>query len=94
MPYQHPVGVVVSVLWWGWYFGCLGMSLGALLGLWAEQYAARPFQEEEGVGKPPAAAKAQTAAVDDRGFVHGASRATGSRPGLPAMSRHGRAPGR
>ena len=37
MPYQHPVGVAVSVLWWGLYFGCFGMSLGALVGLWAER---------------------------------------------------------
>ena len=37
MPYQHPVGVAVSILWWGIYCGCLGVSLGALLGLWAER---------------------------------------------------------
>ena len=37
MPYQHPVGVAVSVVWWGIYFGCLGMNLGALVGLWAER---------------------------------------------------------
>jgi hypothetical protein len=37
MPYQHPVGVAVSLLWWGIYLGCLGASLGALMGLWAER---------------------------------------------------------
>jgi hypothetical protein len=36
MPYQHPVGVAISIIWWGIYFGCFGTSLGALLGLWAE----------------------------------------------------------
>jgi hypothetical protein len=35
-PYQYPVGVAVSVLWWGIYCGALGASIGALVGLWAE----------------------------------------------------------
>jgi hypothetical protein len=30
MPYRYPVATVLSVLWWGIYFGCLGASLGAL----------------------------------------------------------------
>jgi hypothetical protein len=33
MPYHHLVAVVVSALWWGIYLGCLGGSLGGLLGL-------------------------------------------------------------
>src|SRR5262245_14267709 len=37
MRYEHPVGVAVSILWWGIYFGCFGMNVGALLGLWAER---------------------------------------------------------
>jgi hypothetical protein len=37
MPYEYPVGVALSVLWWGIYVGFLGASLGALLGLWAER---------------------------------------------------------
>jgi len=37
IPYQHPVGMAVSALWWGIYLGCLGASIGAPLGLWAEQ---------------------------------------------------------
>jgi hypothetical protein len=37
MPYQHPMGVAVSIVWWGIYFAFLGASLGALLGLWAER---------------------------------------------------------
>jgi hypothetical protein len=37
MPYQHPVGMAVSVMWWGIYLGCFGASLGALLGMWAER---------------------------------------------------------
>jgi formyltetrahydrofolate deformylase len=32
MPYRHPVGVAISVLWWGFYCGCLGASIGALIG--------------------------------------------------------------
>jgi hypothetical protein len=37
MPYRHLVAVTANVLWWGLFLGCLGASLGALLGLWAEQ---------------------------------------------------------
>jgi hypothetical protein len=40
MPYHHPVGVALSILWWGTYFGCFGASIGALVGLWAEQHPA------------------------------------------------------
>jgi hypothetical protein len=32
MPYQHPVGISISVLWWGIYLGCLGASIGAGIG--------------------------------------------------------------
>ena len=37
LPCELPVAVVASVLWWGIYIGCFGMSIGALLGLWAER---------------------------------------------------------
>jgi hypothetical protein len=37
MPYRHPVAVTISVLWWGIYLACFGASIGALVGLWAEQ---------------------------------------------------------
>jgi len=42
LPYQHPVAVTISGLWWGVFFGCFGASLGALLGLWAEPAPAPP----------------------------------------------------
>jgi len=32
MPYCHPVGVTISILWWGIYLGCLGASIGAGIG--------------------------------------------------------------
>jgi hypothetical protein len=32
MPYRHPVGVTISILWWGIYLGCLGASIGAGIG--------------------------------------------------------------
>ena len=69
MPYHHPVGVLVSVLWWGLYFGCFGTSIGALVGLCAEQYPARPSQEGEGVGQPPAEVSCPTALPDGGGFA-------------------------
>jgi hypothetical protein len=30
MPYRHPVGVALSVLWWGIYLGCAGASIVSL----------------------------------------------------------------
>jgi hypothetical protein len=36
MPYRHPAAVTASVLWWGVLLGCLGGSVCAVLGLWAE----------------------------------------------------------
>jgi hypothetical protein len=49
MPYRQPVAVTLSVLWWGIYFGCFGMNLGALLGLWAEQTPVPPGDRQAGV---------------------------------------------
>ena len=40
MPYERPLGVAVGVFWWGIFLGCLGMNLGALLGLWIEHLPA------------------------------------------------------
>ena len=37
MPYAQSSAVAMSVLWWGFYFGCFGMWLGAVLGMWAER---------------------------------------------------------
>jgi hypothetical protein len=37
MPYHHPVGVAISVIWWGVYCGCFGASLGALPGLFSDE---------------------------------------------------------
>jgi hypothetical protein len=36
MPYSHPVAVTANVLWWGVFLGCLGGSVCAVAGLWAE----------------------------------------------------------
>jgi hypothetical protein len=36
MPYHHPVAIAISVIWWGFYIGCLGASLGALVGLFIQ----------------------------------------------------------
>ena len=51
LPYRHPVAVTISVLWWGIYLGCFGASIGALLGLWAEQVSAPPSPPSDGAGK-------------------------------------------
>jgi hypothetical protein len=48
MPYQHPVAVVISVLWWSLFLGCLGGSVGVLLSLLGARAPARP---EESVGE-------------------------------------------
>ena len=37
MHHRHPVGVMAGALWWGIYFGCLGASIGAVLGSCADR---------------------------------------------------------
>jgi hypothetical protein len=44
LPYERPLAVAVSVIWWGIYVGCLGASIGALLGLWSERIAVPQWQ--------------------------------------------------
>ena len=61
MPYRHLVAVTISVLWWGIYLGCFGASIGAVLGLWAEQTQAPPSQRSDGSGFPGPAAARRTA---------------------------------
>jgi hypothetical protein len=53
LPYHHPVAVTISALWWGIFFGCFGASLGALVGLWAEQPSAPPPPGWDSAGRPP-----------------------------------------
>jgi hypothetical protein len=36
LPYHNPVAVTISALWWGVYLGCLGASIGGILGAWSE----------------------------------------------------------
>jgi hypothetical protein len=94
MPYHHPVGVVVSVFWWGLYLGCFGMSLGALVGLWAAQDRGFASPGWDGAGEPSAAANSLIARADGSGIINGASRAAGGGLGLPATSRSARLPRR
>jgi hypothetical protein len=42
MPHRHPVGMTISVLWWGFYCGCLGASIGALIGQFTRRAATAP----------------------------------------------------
>jgi hypothetical protein len=48
MPYGHPVSVTISILWWGIYFGCFGMWLGAAFGMLAERVRASLSQRSDG----------------------------------------------
>jgi hypothetical protein len=50
MSYQHPLAVAASMIWWGIYFGCLGLSIGSLVGLGAEQ-TPTPSQASDDAGK-------------------------------------------
>src|SRR5262249_11490737 len=45
IPYRHPVGITLSMLWWGIYFGCFGVWLGAVLGASVERIRARLSQK-------------------------------------------------
>jgi hypothetical protein len=57
MPYRHPVGVSLSILWWGIYLGCFGASIGASVGAWfglrANSGPAVPSQVSHGAGELP-----------------------------------------
>ena len=51
MPYHHPVAIAISMIWWGIYIGCLGASLGGLIGLFTR--FAPAVGRTETVGHPP-----------------------------------------
>jgi hypothetical protein len=55
MPYHHPVAVTANVLWWGVFLGCLGGSVCAVLGLWAEPTRPSPApRRRHSYGRRPA----------------------------------------
>ena len=41
MAYRHPIGITLSMLWWGIYFGCFGVWRGAVLGASVERIRSR-----------------------------------------------------
>jgi hypothetical protein len=51
-PYEHPVAVTTSMLWWGIYVGSFGGGVGALMGVLLEGTAAAPSRESDGTAKP------------------------------------------
>jgi hypothetical protein len=57
LSYHHPVARVISVLWWGIYWGCLGASLGALPGLFLERSSARDTRAGQAAREPPTEAE-------------------------------------
>jgi hypothetical protein len=50
VPYHHPVVVAISAIWWGIYLGCLGGSVGALVGLLTKRNPAPPTRETDEPG--------------------------------------------
>jgi hypothetical protein len=78
VPYRHPVAVTANVLWWGIFLGCLGGSLGALLGLWAERTPAPPSRGPGGAGTPPGGADSPAFHAS---FVEAGATGTGLPPG-------------
>jgi hypothetical protein len=77
MPYQHPVAVTISVLWWGIYLGFFGASLGAVLGLLTSRAPAAPFMRSDGEQVPASGAESGAGASPtirstDLGSVGGA----------------------
>jgi hypothetical protein len=74
MPYHHPVARTISVLWWGIFLGCFGGSLGALLGLWAEQTPAPSWKGSEAAGKSPGRADRPALPPGTSGVLSGANR--------------------
>jgi hypothetical protein len=56
MPYRHPVAVAISVIWWGIYCGCFGVSLGALIAFFSKRTPVSPSPGSEGAGNLPSGA--------------------------------------
>jgi hypothetical protein len=52
MPYRHPVAVSMSMIWWGFYCGCFGASVGALIGLLTRRPLAVSTVVPERTAKP------------------------------------------
>ena len=73
MPYSHPVGVAISVLWWGIYLGCLGASLGALFALGMTRTPTSPVQQSGGGNKPPNGPAVPAISADHSSFFGGAN---------------------
>jgi hypothetical protein len=54
VPSRYPVAVVLGVLWWGLYLGCLGAALGALCGFFTERDPPPAAQGSDRCAQPPA----------------------------------------
>jgi hypothetical protein len=64
MPYRHPVAVAISVLWWGFYFGCFGASVGALVGFLTDRDPPRPSAAWDSAGMAPTESGPDSRAAD------------------------------
>jgi hypothetical protein len=69
MPYHYPVAVVISGLWWGIYLGCLGGSVGALIGLLTERAPAASSRGSDGAGTPPRGGDSRAFPAGARGII-------------------------
>ena len=65
MPYHHLVALMISALWWGFYLGCFGGSVGGLIARFTERAPAAPSRGSGGAPAPPGGA-------DGRAFPAGA----------------------
>jgi hypothetical protein len=50
MPYHHLVALMISALWWGFYLGCFGGSVGALIALFTKRAPAPASRGVDGRG--------------------------------------------
>jgi hypothetical protein len=70
MPYRHPVGVTISLLWWGFYLGCFGACLGAgvggLFGLRSDHTPASPPRTEASEHRSQVQRGTEAVAVTDQ----------------------------
>ena len=48
LPHRYPVAVAISVLWWGFYCGCLGASIGALIAQFTRRATTPPSTTLDG----------------------------------------------
>jgi hypothetical protein len=72
VPYEHPVAVTTSMVWWGIYIGSFGGSVGALIGVLIEGTGTAPPRVLDRTAEPPSEVDEWFDPAAGNAFVNGA----------------------